>query len=606
MKANPLNPLLDKIRDSLIGENSPLETVFGKKPLVYADYTASGRALQSIEDFIQKRVLPGYANTHSEASFTGRQTTFLREEAREQIKRATNAGPEHALIFCGSGATAAIQKLIDIMNLRLPADLNQRYQLENLIPEKERPVVFIGPYEHHSNEVLWRESLAEVVVIPEDQKGQVELARLQVELKRYKNRDLRIGSFSAASNVTGIISQIDEITALLKEHGALSFWDYAAAAPYKNLQMRGPGSGKQGPDNSKDAVFISPHKFVGGPGAAGILLVKKSLLRNKVPVVPGGGTVFYVTPESHSYLESSERREEGGTPGIIGAIRAGLVFQLQSQVGLKEIERREKDFLKRAKARLGKIKNLEILGERGAPRLSIFSFQIHREDKCLHYGFIVALLNDLFGIQARGGCSCAGPYSHSLLCMDMNYSRAVETQLSKGQGIIRQGWVRLNFNYFISEETFEYILRALELICLYGHKLLPAYQFDPTNNCWWYENRKLPLPARLADFDITSAASDNITPLLPGRKKSLAVALREAERELKKNHSAKSFKPLRLTSEVEKLRRFAMPGDRPRENKTPDINGKAAQSTKNTARKINGADGILSGRRRSSAPELKS
>ncbi|WP_240554813.1 aminotransferase class V-fold PLP-dependent enzyme [Oceanicoccus sagamiensis] len=392
--------LIDTIRSGLIGDKTLIPTAFGQKPLVYADYTASGRSLSFIEDYIRDKVLPFYANTHTETSYTGAHTTALREQARQIIRQALKGTADDQVIFCGPGATAAINKLIDILNLRLPADLAERYQLLDQIPAEQRPVVFIGPYEHHSNELPWRESIADVEVIPLNQEGQLDTDVLQQKLQDYQQRPLKIGSFSAASNVTGIKTDTDQVSALLHHHNAMALWDYAAAAPYVGIDMNSQSAHG---DSSKDAVFISTHKFIGGPGTPGILVVKKHLLKNTVPAVPGGGTVLYVTPEDHRFIDNHERREEGGTPAIVESIRAGLVFKLQQDIGTDEIERREADFVKRAIALWQPHDNIDILGNTEADQLSIMSLRIKHQGKDLHYGFVVALLNDLLGIQARGG-----------------------------------------------------------------------------------------------------------------------------------------------------------------------------------------------------------
>ncbi|MFV2072947.1 MAG: aminotransferase class V-fold PLP-dependent enzyme, partial [Thermoanaerobaculales bacterium] len=290
--------------------------------------------------------------------------------------------------------------LIEILNIRLPADLDAAYDLASRIPAEERPVVFIGPYEHHSNEISWRETIADVVVISEDRDGRIDEAHLEEELEAHRDRPLKIGSFSAASNVTGIVSNTYELSVLLHRHGALAFWDFAAAAPYVEITMNPPGRDTD-PPAYKDALFISPHKFVGGPGTPGVLVVKRKLVSNTVPTVPGGGTVSYVSAEGHTYLSDPALREEGGTPAIIESIRAGLVFKLKGAVGEDNIEALERSFVRRAIESWSGNPRLAILGNKEATRLSIVSFLVRRGDQFLHHNYVVALLNDLFGIQAR-------------------------------------------------------------------------------------------------------------------------------------------------------------------------------------------------------------
>jgi selenocysteine lyase/cysteine desulfurase len=453
----PHTDLIRRIRASVIGDDVLLDGPFGPRRLVYADYTASGRALSFIEDYIRERVLPLYANTHTEASATGLRTTALREEARRIIHRAVGGSDEDVVLFCGSGSTAAIDTLIRVLDL----------------PRCERPVVFIGPYEHHSNELPWRESVAEMVVIGEDRDGRLDVENLDHELRRHAGHGPKIGSFSAASNVTGIITDVDRASRVLARHGALSCWDYATAGPYVPLDMTG-----------KDAVFLSPHKFIGGPGTPGVLVIKRSLLRNRVPSVPGGGTVLFVSPEAHTYDPNPVTREEGGTPAIVESIRAGLVFALKEEIGPEVIRRRERELADRALASWRTNPNIEILGNTAAPRLPVISFGLRHPPRLLHSNFVVTLLSDLFGIQARSGCFCAGPYLHRMYGVDRDWSAGMERECSRGYLGAKLAFARLSFNYFISDEVFQYVVDAVHLLADHGWKLLPLYRFDPVSGMW--------------------------------------------------------------------------------------------------------------------------
>ncbi len=553
--------LIDVINEGLIGRDTAVDGPWGPRRVTYADYTASGRSLGFIEDFIRDQVMPLYANTHTESSVTGLATSHFREQARRIIHRSVGGGDEDVVIFCGSGATGAIQKLIAILNLRIPADLDAHYRLSEAIPDAERPVVFIGPYEHHSNEISWRETIADVVEIAEDADGRIDHDDLRARLQEYADRPLKIGSFSAASNVTGIVSDAVGISELLHRHGALSFWDFAAAAPYVRIEMN-PGRDVD-PDGmaAKDAVFISPHKFVGGPGTPGVLVAKRSLLHNRVPTVPGGGTVSYVSATEHSYITDPAHREEGGTPAIIESIRAGLVFHLKNAVGEPIIEERERSFVTRAIAAWSGHPSLHLLGSLTAQRLSIVSFLIRHSRGFLHHNFVVALLNDLFGIQARGGCSCAGPYGHRLLGIDLERSSRLRRAIDAGCEGVKPGWVRVNFNYFISETVFRFIVDAVLFVAEHGARLLPCYRFEPTTGLWrhrgWRSNLRPPLEsARFGPGGLEYAARH-----LTAAESELSGYLEEARR-IVDDVSERSGPPEEgagIAADLETLRWFPLP-----------------------------------------------
>jgi selenocysteine lyase/cysteine desulfurase len=465
------------VRAQLIGQDAVVQTPFGERRIVYADHVASGRSLQWIESFIAAQVLPLYANTHTEDSATGARMTAWVHDARQFIKACLGA-EDCKLLFCGTGCTAAIKRLQEILGLAWPERF--RDAAIDWLGPAQRPIVFVGPYEHHSNEVSWRETIAEVVELPLDARGGLDLGALRGALRdaRTTGRPL-IGSFSAASNVTGALTDTRAVARLLHEHGALAFFDFAAAAPHIDIDMR------CGRPDGYDAVFFSAHKLVGGPGTPGILVFDPALYRLRAPTTAGGGTVAHVSSNEHHFVGDIEQREDAGTPGTVQCIRAALAFMVKQSVGAAAIEQLERTMIRSAITRLRCHPRIELLGDLEAPRLAILSFLVRtRAGRYLHPRLVVRLLNDLFGIQSRGGCACAGPYAHRLLDISSARADAIRDAVLARFESVKPGWTRMSFSWHIEPAEFEFLQAAIEFIADHGERFVRQYRCDWHTGAW--------------------------------------------------------------------------------------------------------------------------
>jgi selenocysteine lyase/cysteine desulfurase len=447
-----LEKYFEKFRRNIIGIDKDFESPCGRKKIVYADWIASGRLYSPIEKSLIENFGPYVGNTHSESSVTGTTMTKAYHKSKEIIKEHVNASKEDILIFAGFGMTAAVNKFQRLLGLRV---CEQLIKYTN-IPKEERPVVFITHMEHHSNQTSWLETICDVVIIEPDENGLINLNHFDHLLKLYQNRKYIFGSFTAASNVTGIHSPYHQLAKMIHQYGGICFVDFAAAAPYIDINMH-----PEDPMEKLDAIFFSPHKFLGGPGTPGVLIFDSKLYNRKVPDHPGGGTVDWTNPwGEHKYLLDIEAREDGGTPGFLQAIKTALAIKLKEEMGTEKIAERERQLLENAFTRLTKIPSIHILAQETKERLGIISFYV--ED--IHYNLMVKLLNDRFGIQVRGGCSCAGTYGHYLLHVDPTRSKRITDKINQGDLSEKPGWVRLSIHPTMTDQELDYILTAVEQV----------------------------------------------------------------------------------------------------------------------------------------------
>lgn len=573
---NPSLKAIDRryLRQQIVGVDSTFTTPFGERLMVYCDYTASGRCLRFVESYLQslQRV---YANTHTEDDITGRSMSQLLHDAEASIKHSVNAGPDGCIIACGTGATGAIDKLQQIVGVALPPAT--RAQIFDAIDhdasgidgaafrqllEQTRPVVFVGPYEHHSNELTWRQSLATTIEVRLDAGGGVDLAHLEELLAdpRYADR-LRIGSFSAASNVTGVLTDVHAISSLLHRYGAIACFDYAACAPYVDIDMNPKGATAED-DPSIDAIFISPHKFLGGPGSSGVLVFNQRIYdRSLPPTVSAGGTVDYVSMTEQDFIRDIEEREKAGTPGVLQTLKAALAFQLKDRVGVELIREREHELTARALESWGTNDAIEILGTPDPTRrIGIVSFNIRCADgKYLHHKLVTALLNDLFGIQSRAGCSCAGPYGHRLLGIDADVSEQYRHAVQGGHCGIKPGWCRVGFHWVMDDLETDYVIDAVHFIANHGHRFLALYEFDLSTGTWTHRDATDDLPQFSLDAALANQADEPASLSEELRKQLYDHYLTEARR-IVEGLAPGTFDNLALPSaKLEDLRFFSLP-----------------------------------------------
>jgi len=503
---------LDWLRNDIIGRNMMFETPFGQRPLVYADYTASGRGLYSIENYIQ-RILQFYANTHTEDDFTGKTMTGLLKEAEKIIKAAVHAGEKGKIIFTESGTTGGIAKLQQILGVYWPPATRERvngFLKSCLVSHSERescnlalrqfindnkPLVLVSPYEHHSNEIMWRQTLCDIIEIPLADDDELDLVKLEevVSNPKYANRP-KIGSFSAASNVSGLLTRVYEVARILHKHKAIACFDFAACAPYIDIDMN------KDAESYFDAIFLSPHKFLGGPGSSGVLIINEDIYpKDLPPTVSAGGTVDYVSPFREEFMKDIEAREKAGTPGILQAIRAALSFQIKDKADTEAIFEIESYHYKRFMSSFLDMDGIAFYGPLDSEKkIPIIPFNVKHNDKVLHPKFVTKLLNDLFGIQTRAGCSCAGPYGHHLMKIEHRLSDFYRLKITnEGYTGIKPGWVRLNLHYILDEAEVDYLIAALKFVVEHGYKFLPMYIFDIKSGEWHHEQECSKLPIRI-------------------------------------------------------------------------------------------------------------
>ncbi|MET1254739.1 aminotransferase class V-fold PLP-dependent enzyme [Aliikangiella maris] len=479
-----LENYFEPFRENIIG----IDLAYQGHDAIYADWTASGRLYAPIEDFMTHQVGPLVANTHTEASYTGCAMTNLYHQAQKKIKAHVNANANDVLISAGAGMTAVINKFQRILGIRVPEKWSERFEIQ----ESEKPVVFITHMEHHSNQTTWNECEVTLIVIPANEAGMPDIQALENLLLEYRDRPMKIGSFTACSNVTGIKTDYHQFAEIMHRHDGFCFVDFAASAPYVDIDMH-PAN----PLQRLDAVMFSPHKFLGGPGSSGILVFNKRLYHNKIPDHPGGGTVTWTNPwGEHRFFEDIEIREDGGTPGFLQTIRTALAIMLKEKMGTDKIQQREEEIVHLLCEQLSQIPEVNILHSANKNRLCVVSFYVVD----IHYNLIVRLLSDRFGIQTRGGCSCAGTYGHILLGVDQDTSCAITNMIDEGDLSLKPGWVRISLHPTSTDAEVIAISQAIKQIITHIDEWKKDYRFD-TRHGDYLPIHPVECPLQLSAFD---------------------------------------------------------------------------------------------------------
>ncbi len=466
----------EAFRKDIIGIDACFESPYGVKKIIYADWIASGRLFKKIEDKMAGVFGPYVGNTHTVSSYTGGRTTHCYHLAQQIIKQHVNADLNDVIITAGSGMTSVVNKLQRILGLKGYGKTVNK----TLRSEVEKPVVFITHMEHHSNHTSWYDTIADVVLIEPGKNLLVEPEALRKQIEKYNGRHFKIGAFTACSNVTGIMTPYHELARIMHENGGVCFIDFAASAPYVEINMH-----PDDPMEKLDAIYFSPHKFLGGPGSSGVLVFDASLYNNEIPDDSGGGTVEWTNPwGKYKYVDDIEVREDGGTPGFLQAIRTALAIKLKNLMGINQIRKREQEIVEMVFSGLRKIDGIKILADNVDERLAVFSFY----HPGIHYNLFVKILNDRYGIQVRGGCACAGTYGHFLLEVSHEKSQEITDRINHGDLSTKPGWVRLSLHPSTTNSEIHCIINAISNVTENIELYSSDYNYSLKNNEFFHKN----------------------------------------------------------------------------------------------------------------------